>query len=116
MDRAAFGTLGEAGREAFMDSFLPSAAVVLTRDFGIVEDELRNLYNVAQLEYGVYETLLPEPKQPWKGTLGWEFGKRIALTYGDANPAIAVQASLLATDTFVLCGRVLTDTVAKARS
>jgi hypothetical protein len=88
LDRAAFAYYGAEYRSAFMDSAV-SFTVELMTD-GIPEDRrtefaagFRKHYNEQQASYGA---LMFPATDELKGTLFWEFGKRICEQSGVYNP------------------------------
>jgi hypothetical protein len=60
-----------------------------------------NLLNLRNTEYAAYKKLSPDDNEGTKGTLLWEFGKKITFdNLHSNNPAIIVQCSLLASEVF----------------
>ncbi len=86
LDRAAFERLGPFKRRVFMDAILEGMSKT-SRPAGLRSDAFRDLWNEKQNEYAAFQKLYPEDGEPWKGTLCWEFAKRLGMEYGNSNPA-----------------------------
>lgn len=85
LDRTAFEFLGPFKRRVFMDAVLEGVSEI-SPPAGLQRESFRALWNTRQSEYSAYSKLYPENEEPWKGTLCWEFAKRIGNQYGDGNP------------------------------
>jgi hypothetical protein len=88
-DRLAFQVIGSENRSSFMDdlasmTFHTTAEVFLRKPDDKLDRELKASLvaslNRRNTEYGSYQKLFPVGDDGFKGTLFWEFGKRIAET------------------------------------
>ena len=91
LDRVVFSHHGADYRNSFMDSALRAlekvsfAAAARGREGDWPLERLRSYYNERQREYGAM-VLLPEKGASPKGTLFWEYAKRICLNSNAAPP------------------------------
>ena len=98
IDHFAFDILGVAGRELFFDRFCETIEAELREAIGegIPADEfvktLRETHNRRMSEYVRYK--FPEPGQPPKDTLFWEFGK-ILFAYTNGPNPVTLMAFLI---------------------
>ena len=132
-DREVFRLVGPEKRDVIMDSVLNKMFIalekydesLLVKMFGektknnlakyfeywsraSVSLSLREMYNERQLEYASYKELVPLKDKPLKGTLVWEFSKRIATIVRDVpNPVTIVLINGLACDMVVIFAKAL---------
>lgn len=111
IDRLIFAELGAGNRNLFMDSLLPEIAEGMVKA-GVNVQTFRQSYNEAQVEFSKYPTLLSEPP---KGSLFWEWGKRIAMKHKEATAADIVFFATNGADYLVALSEALRDIGVLAR-
>lgn len=93
LDRTAFERFGPFKRRVFMDAILEGLSET-SPPVGLQRNTFLDLWNERQKEYSAFPKLYPENAESWKGTLCWEFAKRMDVEYGSGNPArITLMAS-----------------------
>jgi hypothetical protein len=109
LDRAAFAYYGAEYRSAFMDSGVSFAAEAMCE--GIPEERrtefvasFRTHYNQRQAAYGA---LVFPTTDDLKGTLFWEFGKRICEQTGVHNPVSIFEMAYAASGMFEVLAETL---------
>jgi hypothetical protein len=89
LDRAVFGKLGPANRTVFMDAVFANVCESIHDTFAAaVPDEsfrawFKQTLNLKQSEYGSWQ--FPSGDN-LKGTIMWEFGKKMTFSLGVTNP------------------------------
>jgi hypothetical protein len=87
LDEIAFGALGAELSEEFMDDFIESVARALESK-GVQPERFAELLSERIVEYAGYAKWLPEKGEGSRGTLFWEFGKKIADIVGVGKSAV----------------------------
>jgi hypothetical protein len=87
LDEIAFGALGAELSDEFMDSFAECVGRAL-EEKGVPPDRFVELLRDRMAEYSGYTKWIPEKGGGSRGTLFWEFGKRIADIVGIGRSAI----------------------------
>ena len=106
-DRLAFQYLNASHREIFGDALCECSYKQL---FKLPEDEdianqiltaFAETYNDRQEEYGKYKTISAQDGQSLRGTLSWEFGKKMAAIVGKPTDVIFITQVISTTSSFV---------------
>jgi len=84
LDRMAFQALGVAGSGAFGDRLVSKVASSLATADAV--NQLRETYNMRQVQYATYRAFIAPEGEPPKETLVWEFSKVLLGLTGDSNP------------------------------
>jgi hypothetical protein len=97
VDRIAFQYLGIEMRNTFIDAFFIEFVEALSRqgyESGIKAAQFRSCfldaYNERQEEYGKYQKMVPQENEGTKGTLFWEFEKKIASILGSQTDILTI--------------------------
>lgn len=107
LDRLLWVTLGPFKRKVFVDAVLEELSRAV-KPMGLTVDTFRDRYNKSQRRYAKCEKLLPEDGETFRGTLFWEFGKRLTLRYRVSNPVAAFWFSSRGVDVMESLNEVLT--------
>ncbi len=84
VDRLLFQNLGALRRSGIMDGLLPKVLEVIRQTVSdrhhatICSTRLVDIYDARQVEYSGYPRLFAEKDEGLRGTLFWEFAKRMA--------------------------------------
>lgn len=92
-DRLVFANFGADQRAQFMDALLPVIKKLLEPP---LDASLADFYNTRQQFYASLR--FPKSGQDLKGTLFWEFGKALALSYANSNPVAVTMTSNFGAD------------------
>jgi len=86
LDRTAFERFGPLRRPVFIDAVLEGISAT-SPPLGLERNDFQDLWNARQEEYSAFAKLYPKDAESLKGTLCWEFAKRMGFEYGNPNPA-----------------------------
>ena len=87
LDEIAFGALGAELSEEFMDSFIESIGRAL-EGRGMQPESFDELLSQRIAEYSGYAKWIPAKGESSRGTLFWEFGKKVADIRGIGESAV----------------------------
>jgi hypothetical protein len=87
VDRIAFRVLGSEKRDIFFDA-LEAGVTGALQDKGVEPRSFQTLLGKRYEEYSHYQKLVSGPDEGAKGTLMWEFGKKVAAILGIGPNAI----------------------------
>ena len=87
VDNFAFRFLSPSERDEFM-STLEESAIEKLGEMGMNRSEFVSLVQARYAEYSAYKKWVAEPDESSKGTLNWEFAKKVAAILGVGKNAL----------------------------
>lgn len=117
LDRITASKLSVELKVAFMDSIFPTVSDALSAVYKNAaegegfRDWVCKAYNARQLEYGAYT--YPKEGSPDKGTLFWEFGRRMDYLADDTNPVRVMEIAMHGMSLFEMMCDVFDECVPK---
>jgi tetrahydromethanopterin S-methyltransferase subunit G len=87
LDEIAFGALGAAVSEEFMEAFVECVGQAL-EGRGVHPERFAEVLSPRIAEYSRYTKWIPAKRESSRGTLFWEFGKKVADDFGIVKSAV----------------------------